>query len=195
MQVTGVILAGGRSARMGADKAFLAVGREVMIERVAGEIKKICAEVLVAGGSFETGLRLGLKVIPDRIAGCGPIGGIHAALHAARYELTLVVACDMPFITRKLAVILIDRAEGYDVAVPRHGDYLEPLFAVYRKTCLPAIEESLKASRCKVTDFYPRVRVNYLAEEEWRAAVDLDKVFFNVNTPHDLNRARKMLKK
>lgn len=195
IQATGVILAGGKSARMGADKAFLQLGREAMIERVAAEIKNVFSEVLVAGGNAETGRRLGLRVVPDRFSGCGPLGGIHAALNAASYGLALVVACDMPFASRELAVLLMEKAEGYDVAVPRRGIYLEPLFAVYRKTCLPAIEESLMMSCYKIVDFYPRVRVNYVNEEEWRALADPDKVFFNVNTPHDLDRARKMLEK
>lgn len=193
-QATGVILAGGRSVRMGADKAFLAVGPDAIIERVAGEIGQICAEVLIAGGAAEAGRRLGLKVVPDLVSGSGPIGGIHAALHAAGYDLCLVVACDMPFVSRTLAVILMERAAGYDAVVPRHGIHVEPLFAVYRKTCLPAIEESLRMSRRKVAEFYPLVRVKYVEEEEWRTVADPDRVFFNVNTPRDLDQARKMQK-
>ena len=192
-QATGVILAGGKSVRMGVDKAFLPIGNEVMIERAAGEIGKVCAEVLIAGGSAAAGQRLGLPVVPDLIAGCGPLGGIHAALHAASYELILVVACDMPFVSPELAALLLERAKGYDAAVPRHGAYLEPLFAVYRKTCLPAIEASLGSFRRKVADFYPHVLVNYVDEENWCAIADAGKVFLNVNTLQDLDRARKML--
>ncbi|MHB1041519.1 MAG: molybdenum cofactor guanylyltransferase [Eubacteriales bacterium] len=192
-QATGVILAGGKSARMGADKAFLAVGRDAIIEHVAREIGNICAEVLVAGGSNEAGRRLGLKNVPDLVPGSGPIGGIHAALHAASYEVCLVVACDMPFVSRALAIILMDRVEGYDAAVPRHGVYVEPLFAVYRKTCLPAIEGSISASCRKVASFYPHVRVNYVDETVWRGVADTQRVFLNVNTPQDLDKARKML--
>jgi molybdopterin-guanine dinucleotide biosynthesis protein A len=195
LKATAVILAGGKSTRMGSDKAFLAVGRQCMIERVACLLKTVFAEVLIAGGSAEAEAQTGLQVVGDRIPGSGPLGGIHAGLTAAVNPLSLVVACDMPFISPDLAGLLVERAEGYDVAVPRHGEYMEPLFAVYRKTCIPAIEESLLSSRYKVVDFYSRVRVKYVNETDWRPLAGPGEVFFNVNTPQDLKEARKWLKK
>jgi len=192
IQATGVILAGGKSVRMGTDKAFLNVGRKGMIERVAGELKNVFAEVLISGGDMETGRRLGLKVVTDIIKGCGPLGGIYTALYGASYEKCLVVACDMPFIRAGLARFMMQQAEGYDVAVPRQGVYLQPLFAVYSVSCLPAIEKSLSAARYKVTDFYPQVRVNYVDEEKFCSKTDFDTVFLDVNTPVDLIRAREI---
>lgn len=195
IQATGVILAGGKSVRMGTDKAFLAVGREGMIQRVAEELRSVFAEVLICGGNEETGNRLGLRVIADLIKGGGPLSGIHAALHGASYQQCLVAACDMPFVSAGLARFMVRQADGYDVAVPRHGIYLQPLFAVYSKSCIPAIQKSLRASRYKIVDFYPRVRVNYVNEENLRALADIDIAFFNVNTPVDLDRARVMADK
>jgi len=191
IQATGVILAGGRSVRMGTNKAFLNVGRKGMIERVAGELKNVFAEILISG-DIETGRRLGLKVVTDIIKNCGPLGGIHAALHGASYEKCLVVACDMPFVKASLARFMMQQAEGYDVAVPRQGIYLQPLFAVYSVNCLPAIERSLAAARYKVTDFYPEVRVNYVDEEKFCSKTDFDTVFLDVNTPVDLKKAREI---
>lgn len=190
IQATGVILAGGKSRRMGADKAFLEVGREAMIQRVAAELGQIFAEVLIAGGSGEAGRRLGLRVIPDLVEGGGPLGGIYAALSGAAHEKCLVAACDMPFVTGGLAQFMVRRAEGWDVAVPRHGIHLQPLFAVYSKGCLGAIGQTLRAGRYKVIDFYPLVRVNYVNEEDLRTLADIDVAFFNVNTPRDLDAAR-----
>lgn len=192
VQASGVILAGGKSRRMGVDKAFLEVGREEMIRRVAEELKRVFPEVVICGGDEETGKHLGLKVLPDLIKGGGPLSGIHAALHGASYRKCLVVACDMPFINSALASFMIEQAEGYDVAVPRHGVHLQPLFAVYSKSCIPAIEQSFMVSRYKIIDFYPRVRVNYVSEEKLRELADIDIAFFNVNTPVDLERARAM---
>ncbi len=194
-QTTGVILAGGKSRRMGTDKAFLTVGRDAMIERAAIEMSKIFKEILLSGGDEETGTRLGLKVIPDLIKGGGPLSGIHATLLRSRSQKCLVVPCDMPFLSADLARIMVERSEGYDVAVPQHGDYLQPLFAVYSKSCIHAIEEALNNDRHKVVDFYPRVRVNYVSETILKAVVDIDTVFFNVNTPLDLEKARMMEKK
>ena len=195
LKATAVILAGGKSARMGCDKAFLTVGRQCMIQRVAGLLKAVFAEVLIAGGSVEAEEQTGLRVVGDQIPGSGPLGGIHAGLTAAVNPLSLVVACDMPFISPDLAGLLVERAEGHDAAVPRHGVYLEPLFAVYRKTCIPAIEESLLSLRYKVGGFYSRVRVSYVNETDWRPLTGPGEVFFNVNTPQDLKEARKWLKK
>lgn len=188
--VAGVILAGGKSRRMGTDKAFLTVGREAMIENAAMELKKVFKEILISGGEEETGVHLGLKVVPDLIKGWGPLSGIHASLLAARSRKCLVVPCDMPFISADLAKIMAELSQGYDVTVPQHGDYLQPLFAVYDKNCIPAVEEALRNGRHKVVDFYPRVRVKYVSETILRAAADIDTVFFNVNTPLDLEKAR-----
>jgi len=190
IKATGVILAGGKSRRMGADKAFLEVGREGMIERVAAELLKVFDEVLIGGGSEETGRRLGLKILKDRISEGGPLSGIHTALHGAVYPKCLVVACDMPFVNADLAHYMIKQAEGYDVAVPRHGIHLQPLFAVYDKSSIPVVEKSLQDARYKIIDFYTRVRVNYVNEENLRTFADIDTAFFNVNTPVDLMEAR-----
>lgn len=195
VEVAGVILSGGKSRRMGTDKAFLTVGRDAMIERAAVELGKVFKEVLISGGDEETGARLGLKVVPDLIKGWGPLSGIHATLLAARSQKCLVVPCDMPFLSAELAKIMVELSDGYDVTVPQHGDYLQPLFAIYDKNCIPAIEEALVNSRHKVVDFYPRVRVKYVSEALLRDTADIDTVFFNVNTPLDLEKARIIEKK
>lgn len=194
-KITGVILAGGKSRRMGTDKALLSVGRDAMIERAVAELSKVCSEVLISGCGEETGRRLGLKVVPDLIKGMGPLSGIHAALLAAQSEKCLVVPCDMPFLSAELAEVMIRHSEGYDVAVPQHGDYLQPLFGVYDPSCIQAIEEALRNNRHKVVDFYPRVRVNYVSETILQAVADIDTVFFNVNTPLELEKARMMEKR
>ncbi|OPZ74895.1 MAG: Molybdenum cofactor guanylyltransferase [Firmicutes bacterium ADurb.Bin456] len=192
IQATGVILAGGKSKRMGSDKAFLEVGEAAMIKQVASELKKVCNEVLIAGGTKENGELLGLNVIPDRIPGRGPLSGIHAALLGAANPKCLVTACDMPFVTAALALFMINQADGYDVAVPTHGIHMQPLFAVYDRNCVTPIEQALLNNRRKVAAFYPLVRVNYVNEKYLRAIADIDLAFFNVNTPDDLEKARAM---
>jgi molybdopterin-guanine dinucleotide biosynthesis protein A len=195
VETTGVILAGGKSSRMGTDKALINIGQKGMIERVAGELKKVCSEIFVSGGQEETGKRLGLKFIADLIPGRGPLSGINASLHTAAHDYCLVVACDMPFISAELANLMIREVEGYDAAVPSYGQYLQPLFAVYCKSCLPAIESYLASGKMSVTKFLPMVRVNYVTEEKLNLFADMETVFFNVNTPEDLNKARKLLVK
>jgi len=195
IQATGVILAGGKSVRMGTDKAFLKVGPQCMIEHIAGELKKVFSEVFISGGDPETGQKLGLRVIADLIEGNSPLCGIHAALHGALYEKILVVACDMPFITAELACFMMRQVKGYDIAVPRHGIYLQPLFAVYSRSCLPVIEKALSTFKYKVDNFYPFVRVHYVNMESFCPDIDIETVFFNINTPVDLHKAREIADK
>ena len=191
-EAAGVILAGGKSRRMGSDKAFMEVGQAGMIQRVADELQKVFNEVLIAGGGEVTGRRLGLTVVADIIPGGGPLSGIHAALKASLYNKCLVVPCDMPFLKAELAALMVSQAHGYDVAVPTDGTYFQPLFAVYDKSCISVIEHALLAGRYKVVDFYPQVRVNYVNEKYLRELADTGRAFFNVNTPSDLHQARAM---
>lgn len=195
IQATGVILSGGRSVRMGTDKAFLKIGRQSMIERVAGELLKVFPEVLVSGGGPEIGRELGLRVVPDIFDGKVPLCGVHAALCAASHAEILAVACDMPFINAELAGFIARQLEGYDVAVPSYGSYLQPLFAAYSRGCLPVIEEFLRASSYKTDKFYSRVKVNYVNIEGIYPDMDIETMFFNVNTLKDLNKAREMTDK
>jgi len=195
IEATGVILAGGKSRRMGFDKAFLPVGREAMIERIAAELVEVFPEVLISARSEDFGRRLGIEVVPDLFTGGGPLSGIHAVLKRSRYPRCRVVACDMPFINIDLARFMVGQSKGFDVTVPKHGIYLQPLFAVYSKDCIPTIEKFLELKRNKVVDFYPYVRVNYVDETLLRTFTDIETAFFNVNTPADLEKARDLAEK
>ncbi len=192
VKATGVILAGGKSRRMGVDKAFLAIGREAMIERVSIELAKVFDEVLISGGSEDAGRRLDLETIPDLIIGGGPLSGIHASLKRASYEKCLFVACDMPFVNSGLARFMVEQSEGYDAVVPQHGVFYQPLFAVYSKGCIQTIEKLLVSRKYKISDFYSYIRVNFIKEKYLKAFADIDTMFFNVNTPIDLEKARVM---
>ena len=185
------VLIGGKSRRMGVNKAFLNIGQVRLIEKIVAQLKRFFPEVLLAGNEPESYCSLGLPVVPDAYPGCGPLAGIHAALAAAAHPYLFITACDMPFLDLDLAALLLKNAPGYDVVVPRLGAYLEPLCAVYGKGCLPAIEAGLKEGRCKVTAFFAEVSVRYLDREEL-SRFDLKKIFFNLNSPDDLEMAIKL---
>lgn len=177
---------------MGTDKAFLLLGRERMVERVVGRLKEAFPRIILVGGDAEKYSYLGLPVVQDIYPGRGPLAGIHAALTYAATPYVFVTACDMPFIDPKLALFLVRQAPGYDVVVVRDGPYLEPLFAVYGKGCQEAVERTLKKSmRPRVVDFFPLVKVKYIERRELAGIADVEKVFLNVNTPQDLERALK----
>ena len=182
------VLVGGRSRRMGLNKAFLKIGPVRLLENITTRLKTVFPEVLLAGGDPALYVSLGLPVVGDIYPGCGPLAGIHAALTAAANPYVFITACDMPFLDLELAAFLVKSVPGYDAAVPRLGPYLEPLCAVYGKSCLPAIEAGLDRGRCKVTAFFPDVSVRYLDREEL-SRFNLEKIFFNLNLPKDIEKA------
>ncbi len=175
---------------MGTDKASLFFGRERMVERVVARLKKAFPRMILVGGDAEKYSYLGLPVVRDVYPGRGPLAGIHAALVHVSTPYVFVAACDMPFADAGLALFLVRQAPGHDVVVVRDGSYLEPLFAVYGKGCLQAVEHTLKVNmRPRVVDFFPLVKVKYIERRELAGMADVGKAFFNVNTPQDLERA------
>lgn len=185
------VLAGGKNLRMSAPKAFLDVGGKPIIQRVLDELRPYFSEIMIIANEDAGYAGLGAPVYPDLIPGRGPLSGIHAALVHAAHSCTFVVACDMPFVSGRLALVVAEAAEGWDCAVPKAGKHPEPLFAAYTKGCLPAVGECLAQNRLKVMDLLSRLRVNYV-EEDLVALTGPGDIFFNVNSPQDLSQARSL---
>lgn len=187
-----IILSGGKNTRMKANKAFLEVGQQKLIETITNVLQESCAQVIIVTNEPQLYQYLGVKVTIDVIPGLGPLSGMHAGLLVSPYHYNFIVACDMPFVEADLVRYLLDGADGYDLVVPRVGGHLQPLHAVYAKSCIPYIEECLHRRIFKIIDFYHQVRVKYVEEDKISQLVDLSKVFYNVNTPQELAHARKM---
>lgn len=187
--ISAAILAGGQSRRMGTDKARLRLpGRGLLIGAILERLDQVAAEVFLVANDDRLA-ELGRPIVPDRLAGAGPLGGIAAALEASRHEFCLVVACDMPFLNVSLLRRMIDRAHGCEAVVPRVGGQPESLHAIYHRSCGVAIDRQLRAGEYKIAAFFPAVRVCYLDEPEIRA-VDPDlRSFVNVNTPEEWQAA------
>jgi len=192
VKVTGVILAGGKSSRMGADKALLKIGPYSVIERVAAVLRAVTDELLIVTGQPEKYASFGDLTTPDLMPGNGPLGGIHAALTKSAHQLALITACDLPFISAPLCRLLIGvMAPGLDAATPLYRGRIEPLCAVYSKTALKVIERRLSLGLNKTTLLFDELKVRYVEEAELsKAEICLEKVFFNLNTPSDLATAR-----
>ena len=182
---TGIVLAGGGSRRMGRDKAFLPLGGRSLIEIVVDHMAKVCAEVLVVAGDVRPYAGIGTRLVTDLYHGVGVLGGLHAGLLAARNELALVVGCDMPFLEPALLRAFAGWARGFDVAVLKRGEYLEPLHGAYRRTCLPAITAAIYRNDKRVLSFFPGVRIRYVTAEEVAAIDPAFRSFRNVNKPED----------
>jgi molybdopterin-guanine dinucleotide biosynthesis protein A len=185
LESTGIVLAGGASRRMGRDKAFLELGSRPLIALVVERMQEVCAEVLIVASDVRPYASLGLPLVEDRFHGIGVLGGLHAGLEAAAHELTLVVGCDMPFLNPDLLGAFVGWAEGFDVVALRRGEYVEPLHAVYRRTCLPALETAIRAGRRRIISFFPDVRARYVTPVEIAPFDGALRSFENVNTPEE----------
>jgi molybdenum cofactor guanylyltransferase len=194
VRVTGVVQAGGKSTRMGgAPKALLELGGRPLIERVVRVVRTVVDDVLVVTNTPDLYRFLGIPMVPDVFPDHGSLGGIYSGLAAAAGDAAFTVACDMPFLSPPVARLVVERAAEADVVVPRAGDELQTLHAVYAKACLPHMEARLRAGRIKVSGFFDAVRVLEVPEAEIARHADPARVFMNLNTPAELDRARAMV--
>ncbi|WP_319404074.1 molybdenum cofactor guanylyltransferase [uncultured Anaeromusa sp.] len=189
MAVSGIVLAGGRSMRMGTDKTQLAWGRHTLLEQAVSLLRGVTDEVLVVGNLEGTYCLQGVRQVQDRYAGRGPLGGIHAGLLAAKYEAAIVLSCDMPFVTAKLAAFLVAKSDGFAAVTPRCRGRIEPLCAVYARSCLAVIEGLLQAGENQVRQVFCKVNTCYVEEEALQLFGDTNQLFFNLNTPQDWQEA------
>lgn len=181
-----VVQAGGKSSRMGRDKALLRLDGQTLIERVIARLAPLADEILVTTNRPADYQFLGLPLFTDIFPERGALGGLYTALMSAQSPLAAVVACDMPFASPEIFSRLAALATSADVALPRSAAGLEPLHAVYRRaSCLPAIAESLQKDEWKVIAWLPRVRVATLEAAEVARLDPAGRAFFNVNTPQE----------
>ena len=191
--VSGIVLAGGLSRRLGRDKAVERLGDKTLIERVIDRLSRVTDEIVVVVNDEERASALplpaGTKVIVDIYAGSGSLGGIFSGVSAAEGEWGMVVACDMPFINTRLVRHMLSLIEGFDVVVPEVKGRPEPTHATYSKTCLPHIERLIGSGNFKISRFFDDVRVRFVPEEDVER-LDPDQLsFFNINDQRDLDRA------
>jgi molybdopterin-guanine dinucleotide biosynthesis protein A len=190
LSCAGFVLAGGQSSRMGVDKALLELHGRTLLERALETMRGVCDAVSIVGDTAKFATYG--TVVEDVYAGCGPLAGIHAALLNSSAELNLVMAVDMPFVSRELLAFLLATAAETDAiaAVPRSGQGYQPLSAVYRHAFAPAAEAALRAGTYKIDALFSTVVVREIGEEELRRAGFSEKMFLNVNTPEDLRSAQ-----
>lgn len=184
---TAAILAGGRAARFGGrDKGALVIGGRSILERQIAELRRVTDDILVVGeGPTVTRSDARIRLIPDRVCGCGPLGGLDAALAAARDGVVAILACDMPFVTAAFLTRLLDLAREADAVVPRTERGYHPLCAVYTRACHPAVARRLADRRLTMNGLLEDLRVRELTPEEIDAFGDRHHLLANVNTPAD----------
>lgn len=184
---TGVILSGGRSSRMGTNKAFLRVGGERLIDRTVGVYRQVFAEIILV--TNEPLLYLDMEditIVTDVVPGRGPLMGIYTGLLFASSDAVFVAPCDMPFLETAFVRYLIQCRGDADIVVPETADGLQPLHAVYSRRCLTPIRGLLARDRLKITDFYRGMKKKVIGEEIIRRFGPPERLFMNVNTVQDM---------
>lgn len=183
--VTGIILAGGRSARIGTHKAFLKIGEKRIIEEILAKFKGIFKEIIIIANEIERFNFLKVKVIPDAIPSKGPLGGIYTGLISSNNLYNFIVACDMPFINKNLIRYILSRAQDFDVVIPKVKQRYEPLCALYSKKCVTIIKDALDKDNVRIVDILPLVNVKLIVESEIKEFDSEFISFKNINTEED----------
>jgi len=199
LDINCIALAGGKGLRFGRDKILETIGNKNLLERVVFTLSFFGSDIIIVTATKQS-LPLfidypKLRVITDTYPNKGPLGGVYTGLAASALFYNLVVACDMPFLNRALLRYMVQLSPNFDLVVPRLGDMVEPLHAVYSKNCVAPIEYLLKQGNLQVAQLLTLVRVRYVEAEEINRFDPEHLSFFNVNTEADLKRARELTKK
>jgi molybdopterin-guanine dinucleotide biosynthesis protein MobB len=184
MAYTVIILAGGKSRRFGYDKTLLEVNGVRIIETIVEKCTPVFSEILIAGGDRCDIKIPGVRTVPDTYRNIGPLGGIHAGLSAASNEVCFVTACDMPNFRIPTVKKLLDSSQGYDVALFKAGEYIQPLFAAYNKSILPLVEQLLSQNTNSVLRLFDTARVCCIEIPAERKKPEND-LLFNINYKED----------
>ena len=188
---TGVILAGGLSKRFGGrNKAFIRIGGQRNIDRLMNVYAKLFDQIILVTNDPAAYMDVDALIVTDHYAQRSSLNGVYAGLFAARHEYAFFAACDAPFVKPEMIALVLDQIDGKaDLIVPSTDSGYEPMFAVYRKTCLPAMVWQLERDLLKIKGLFRKVRVKAVAEGDLRAVDPELLSFFNMNTPDDLVKA------
>jgi molybdopterin-guanine dinucleotide biosynthesis protein A len=189
--ITGIILSGGKSIRMGENKAFIEIEGIPIIKRIHLLFKKLFQEVIIVKNQKEFFINLNAEIYSDLFPNRGVLGGLYTGLYFSSFPYSFCVACDMPFLKKPVIEYLIKNIQGNDIVVPRTKDGLQPLHAIYSKNCLEPINKIMEQGKYKIIDFYPMVKAKIIEEDEFHALDPMRESFMNVNTPEELLLARK----
>ncbi len=197
LDVSCIVLAGGKSKRLGRNKLTETIGNLSLIETVITRLSVLKAEIIVVTAVDSQLPQLtqysGIKIVKDIFPGKGTLGGIYTGLDSAATYHNIVVACDMPFLNLELLRYMTEMVAEFDVVVPRTSDgVLEPLHAVYSRHCLEPIEYLIRQERLSVLELYPMVKVKYIEAVEIGYLDPKNLSFFNINTEADLNTGRQL---
>jgi molybdopterin-guanine dinucleotide biosynthesis protein A len=194
-EVTGILLAGGKSRRMGEDKRYLAVGEQTLLERGLSVLRSAFQEVLVVIAQDSPSLGVDARVVRDLVPDCGSLGGLYTGLIQATTPWIFAVACDMPFLNQAVITQFTNRRVAVDIVMAKLAGQLHPMHALYGKRCVPIVEQMIQARRFKIQGMVSQspLQVKYVTEEDLFTLDPSWRSFFNVNTVAELEEARYLL--
>jgi molybdopterin-guanine dinucleotide biosynthesis protein A len=183
------ILAGGKSTRMGTDKAFVLLDGRTLLSRILDLARQLTSNVHIIGDPAK--FAPFAPTLEDIIPGCGPLGGIHAALRSSRTDLNVILAVDIPFVSLALLDYIISRAKrsNANVTLPRAAGGFQPLCAVYRLSFADAAENALRGGHYKIDTLFKPASTQVIEEAELEASGFSSRIFRNLNTPEELAEA------
>ncbi len=187
--MTGIVLSGGESRRMGKDKAFLKLVGAPIIEHVLSALRDVVDRIIIVTNSPQAYAACDAEVVTDALEKRGPLTGIYTGLLHSSDEYNIVVACDMPFLSPRLLSYMAGLGRGYDVVIPRIGEMIEPLHAVYRRGLLPVIEGRIRRDARQIRGIFSEARVRYVTAEEIDQFDPKRRSFKNLNTPEEYEEA------
>ena len=186
--MTGVILAGGESTRMGKNKAFVEINGQRIIDRTVSLFRKIFDDVLLVTNTPLEYIELKVKIVTDLIPGKGALGGIYTGLFFSSSPKAFFVGCDMPFLDRDVIQYFLSLSQTADIVVQRTKDHWQPLHAVYPRTLLKPIARLLQQGELKISKAYQGMKVREITEEELKPFDPDLHTLSNVNTPEELKK-------
>ncbi len=189
-----VLQAGGKSSRMGQDKALLPFMGTTMLGYILAQVKGLGDETLIITNQPQNYGDFVYLLFSDIIPDVGALGGLYSAICHAQYEYVLVLGCDMPFVNRSLLDYMLELAPDFDVVIPRlePNGFAEPFRAIYKQSCLEPVKTAIDSGQRKVISFFDAVNVRYVEGDEIERFDPDYRSFFNVNTPEDFARAEQM---
>lgn len=196
MDISSVILAGGKSLRLGHDKITEKVGNVTLLEKAISRIDSLSKDIVIVTAEERSFKEFAdnnkVKTVADIFPGRGSLGGIYTGLKKSETFYNLVIAADMPFLNGELLAYMTEVAEGFDFVIPKIGTFFEPLHAIYSKNCVTPIETMIRKTRRVIIELFDFVKVRYVEAEEIDRFDPEHLSFFNINTVEDLELARKI---
>jgi molybdopterin-guanine dinucleotide biosynthesis protein A len=186
---TAIILAGGKSSRMGFDKQFLKLRDKYIIEVITDKLQKVFEEIIIVTSRPEEYAKYGFKLAEDEVRDFGPLAGIHVGLKSSSSIYNYIIACDMPFINLKYLEYMMEIIKQHEIEVEgvitRLGEWIEPFNAFYSKSLIPKIEENISKGNRQINTLFRSSNIHYISEAKAREFSPNWEMFTNVNTLGD----------